>query len=355
MKDALLKMREALHQGDLHLALWWLSFARQQAECLHGAVQGWPRLSGGRCSCCCALARRLRRKRAIPIGGLHPAPSYFLNAQHHFPLRKARAIQPAIDGDLRNAEANGQVGFRHAGGGGVEEVIQRHAKQYIPFRYKLQAKNTGTVFDSRFKQLYQYGMDDLKSLREALGMTQTELAEKVGTSQPQIRRLEAGDRELTRTWAERLAPALRTTAIRLLFPDAATDPSQVRGRLISWVSAGALLQPDYEPTDDDTAQWVYAPDLDPAGDWIVLRVDGDSMNRISPHDSLIFVNRKDKRLVPNACYVIGDGDGGATYKRYRPPNTWEPVSTNPSHKPMEMPIGREPEIVGRVKKTVLTM
>lgn len=199
-------------------------------------------------------------------------------------------------------------------------------------------------------------MDDLKTLRERAGLTQQELADRVGTSQPQIRRLESGDRELTRTWAERLAPALKTTAMKILFPDSDPADGQVRGRLISWVSAGALLQPDVRPAhDDDDVQWVYAPDLDPNGDWIVLRVDGDSMNRISPHDSLIFVNRKDRRLVPNACYVIADGEGGATYKRYRPPNTWEPVSTNKEHKPLELDEGHQPEVIGRVKKTILAM
>jgi phage repressor protein C with HTH and peptisase S24 domain len=198
-------------------------------------------------------------------------------------------------------------------------------------------------------------MDDLKNLREANGFSQAELAKKAKTSQPQINRLETGERELTRTWAERLAPHLGTTAMRLMFPDA-IDAGEVqsRARLISWVSAGALLQPDISPDIED-APWVYAPDLDPDGDWVALRVDGDSMNRISPHDSIIFVNRKDRRLVPNACYIIGDGEGGATYKRYRPPNTWEPVSTNKAHKPFVLPEGTSPDIIGRVKKTILSM
>lgn len=122
--------------------------------------------------------------------------------------------------------------------------------------------------------------------------------------------------------------------------------------LISWVSAGALAQPDAHPDLED-APIMLEPGLDPNGDWIALRVDGDSMNRISPHDSIIFVNRKDRRLVPNALYIIGDGEGGATYKRYRPPNTWEPVSTNPAHKPFVLAPGQEPDIIGRVRKTVL--
>lgn len=197
-------------------------------------------------------------------------------------------------------------------------------------------------------------MSALKQFRERAGLTQAELAEKASTSQPQIRRLEAGERELTPSWAERLAPALGVSAVKLLFPNVETNGASTGAPMVSWVSAGALVQPDAEP-DTDGAPWVYAPDLDPEGDWIALRVDGDSMNRISPHDSIIFVNRKDRRLVPNACYVIGDGEGGATYKRYRPPNTWEPVSTNPDHKPMQLAPGQEPDIIGRVRKTVLTM
>lgn len=211
------------------------------------------------------------------------------------------------------------------------------------------------VFASGISGLYHSGMDDLRTLREANGLTQAQLAEKAGTSQPQIKRLEAGERELTREWAERLAPHLGTTAVRLVFPEALPGTGvQIRARLISWVSAGALTQPEVMPDVED-APWVYAPDLDADGDWIALRVDGDSMNRISPHDSIIFVNRKDRRLVPNACYVIGDGEGGATYKRYRPPNTWEPVSTNKAHQPMVVPEGQQPDIIGRVRKTVLAM
>lgn len=163
------------------------------------------------------------------------------------------------------------------------------------------------------------------------------------------------------TTLAKLAPVLKTNVPWLLEETGSETgdvqpPALIGAKLISWVSAGALLQPDTENLDDlEYATTAYAPDLDPTGDWIALRVDGDSMNRISPHDSIIFVNRKDRRLVPNACYVIGDGEGGATYKRFRPPNNWEPVSTNKEHKPFVLPEGAEPDIIGRVKKTVLSM
>lgn len=140
-------------------------------------------------------------------------------------------------------------------------------------------------------------------------------------------------------------------------PDDETPSNDlVAAPLISWVSAGALATPDSSVSPNlDEVPRVYTADLDPNGDWIALRVDGDSMDKLSPHDSIIFVNRKDKRLIPDACYVIGDGNGGATYKRYKPPNTWSPVSTNPIHKPIVLPVGQEPEIIGRVRKSVFNM
>jgi SOS-response transcriptional repressor LexA len=125
--------------------------------------------------------------------------------------------------------------------------------------------------------------------------------------------------------------------------------------LISWVSAGRLVTGD---TVEDLASVprVQASDL-PKGDWFALRVDGDSMDRISPPESIIFVNRRDKRLIPNACYVIADADGGATYKRYRPgpPRRFEPVSVNPSHDPIFLDDDHVPVILGRVRRTVLDM
>jgi phage repressor protein C with HTH and peptisase S24 domain len=202
---------------------------------------------------------------------------------------------------------------------------------------------------------------------KVVGKSESAAAREAGLSPDAIRNmrraLAAGRRDAgisTRT-INALAPVLRTSSAWLLEGIGAEDgpgaAATVEARLISWVSAGHLAQSDQPvaETELDYAPAVLASDLDPNGDWIALRVDGDSMNRISPHDSIIFVNRKDKRLVPNACYVIGDGHGGATYKRYRPPNSWEPVSTNPEHQPLMLQPGVEPDIIGRVRKTVLAM
>jgi SOS-response transcriptional repressor LexA len=130
------------------------------------------------------------------------------------------------------------------------------------------------------------------------------------------------------------------------------DPTHyVEVPLISWVSAGKMSFPDVSEGQLST---VMMPNLDPTGDWIALHVVGDSMDRISPPDSIIFVDRNDKALVPNACYVISNGDGEATYKRFRSsPMRFEPVSTNPAHQAIYPT--REPLIVGRVKKSTIDM
>lgn len=120
--------------------------------------------------------------------------------------------------------------------------------------------------------------------------------------------------------------------------------------LFGWVSAGQLANEDLR--DEVIGQETVAGL--PVGDWIALRVEGDSMDRISPPDSIIIVNRNDKRLVANACYVIADPDGNATYKRYRPnPPRFEPVSTNPAHEPIFPE--NDPLIIGRVRMTILRM
>lgn len=127
--------------------------------------------------------------------------------------------------------------------------------------------------------------------------------------------------------------------------------TKLKVSLLSWVSAGRMAFPD---VSQETISVIEETGLDADGDWIALKVEGDSMDRISPPESIIFVDRRDKVLVPNACYVIATGDGEATYKRFRSnPMRFEPVSTNPAHETIYPQ--REPLIVGRVKKSVITM
>ncbi|MCR9139398.1 MAG: helix-turn-helix domain-containing protein [Alphaproteobacteria bacterium] len=73
-------------------------------------------------------------------------------------------------------------------------------------------------------------MSMIRTLREAKELTQAQLAELAGTSQPQVRRLEAGERRLSKEWAQRLAPHLGVEAAQLMFGEDVPVPSPVEMR-----------------------------------------------------------------------------------------------------------------------------
>ncbi|WP_337267424.1 XRE family transcriptional regulator [Oryzifoliimicrobium ureilyticus] len=194
--------------------------------------------------------------------------------------------------------------------------------------------------------------ENLRRIRKISGLSQALLASKAGVSQQLISQLERGENNKT-TELPAIAAALGVAVHEIdedFTPGTTGMPTKVIP-LISWVSAGAMMREDIT---DEAIGAIRISDLPDNGDWIALSVTGDSMDRISPPESVIVVDRTDKRLVSNACYVIADPDGNATYKRYRPsPMRFEPVSTNPAHEPI-IP-DNEPLIIGRVRRSILEM
>lgn len=135
--------------------------------------------------------------------------------------------------------------------------------------------------------------------------------------------------------------------------DADDEPATVTDvPRISWVSAGQLGE-QAQVTDLSDYPTEAAIDL-PEGDWICLEVDGASMNKISPPGSIIFVNTRDKRLVPNGLYVVSDETGAATYKRYRPDDfpPFQPASYEMIEAPTFQGIVT---VVGRVRRSIINM
>lgn len=152
--------------------------------------------------------------------------------------------------------------------------------------------------------------------------------------------------------AARYAKFFRVSLDWLVFgkaPPGEAEAGRLDVPILAWVSAGELARDD---AVDDAIGAAYAYGL-PDGDWIALKVDGSSMDKVSPPGSVIFVNRRDKLLVMNALYVIADEEGAATYKRYRPnPDRFEPVSMG-SHETI-FPEGAV-TIVGRVRRSMIDM
>ncbi|MCX5571457.1 LexA family transcriptional regulator [Kaistia nematophila] len=97
-------------------------------------------------------------------------------------------------------------------------------------------------------------MSRLKHYREQRGLTQAALAELVKSTQPQIRRLEAGERKLTKEWATRLAAALKISAKDLLFDDDVLSGTIAPGELRR-VPEGQEFEPDTDPDSHATVGW----------------------------------------------------------------------------------------------------
>lgn len=197
---------------------------------------------------------------------------------------------------------------------------------------------------------------------EAVGLAESKAAKLARLSDSAIRNIRRSVEEgkdnqgvSTKTLAS-LAPVLRTTPAWLGFGVGDETGSDTLAAIdvphISWVSAGQMIERD-AIHDFDEFPHITAFDL-PEGDWIALTVEGNSMNKISPPDSIIFVNRRDKRLVPNACYVIADETGAATYKRYRP--NMDPPFQPASYEDVPAPrfIG-ETHVIGRVRRSMVAL
>jgi SOS-response transcriptional repressor LexA len=122
----------------------------------------------------------------------------------------------------------------------------------------------------------------VKSRRDALGLTQIELADKVGTSQQAIEQLENGKTKRPRYLPE-LANALGVSVDWLI--NGNEDPNitfvsnnKTRGKypLISMISAGEWSEACEPYNLKDIDEW-YDTDINILGDGFWLKVEGDSM------------------------------------------------------------------------------
>lgn len=162
---------------------------------------------------------------------------------------------------------------------------------------------------------------------------------------------ENGNRPISRKAAEKYGKLFGVEAGWILFGERADVefPGMLKVPVISLVSAGNLRdQPGVTQSDID--RWITVADL-PAGDWIALGVDGDSMNRVAPDGSTILVNRADDKLLDGKFYVFALGGGEATFKRYkRNPEMIQPYSTNPDHLPVAVP--EDLYVFGRARRVI---
>lgn len=147
-------------------------------------------------------------------------------------------------------------------------------------------------------------------------------------------------------------PDLRSEDVAAGFDGRRDEPPGLP--LVAWVNAGKFADVNSQlPTRRIKLDLIR--DLG-AGDFFATKVEGDSMDRVSPPGSIIIVDRNDKVLVSGKCYVFAVG-GKTTFKMYMAgdPPYLSPHSTNPINPPLFIKRKGDIEIVGRVKRTVLDL
>lgn len=121
--------------------------------------------------------------------------------------------------------------------------------------------------------------------------------------------------------------------------------------VLSMVSAGRMRTRE-GVTPAEVERWIHVDDL-PKGDWVALTVDGDSMNRVAPDQSMILVNRADSSLIDGRYYVFGLPTGDTTFKVFkRDPMRLQPFSTNPDHMSLPLDDDGDVYVFGRVRRVI---
>jgi transcriptional regulator with XRE-family HTH domain len=147
----------------------------------------------------------------------------------------------------------------------------------------------------------------LAALRKRAGLSQGQLADRVGTSQPQIQRIEKGLRGLSREWALRIAPHLDAKPEELMFGDR-TVP------LVGHVGAGSEAH-YYADSDGEIGR----AKMPPGGSerTVSVRIKGDSLGAALDGWYVYYDDRRDPPtddLLDKLC-VVGLASGQVLIKR----------------------------------------
>lgn len=146
--------------------------------------------------------------------------------------------------------------------------------------------------------------------RKEAGMSRPQLAELAGTSAQQIEKLEKGVREMTRTWAERLAPHLGVTAEFLVFSRGRTTS------VVGYAAAGndtVTFADAQGPLEEvDAPQWATK-------DTVAVRVRGTSLGIHFDNWLAFYDDRRDppdQSLIGELC-ICGLPENRVVIKKLR--------------------------------------
>ena len=194
--------------------------------------------------------------------------------------------------------------------------------------------------------------------RIAKGWSQQELAEKLDTTQQTIQRYESGARDIKSSVLIKLSSVLGVTISYLLGMENAALPnnSTIDVPLYGKIAAGEPI----EMVEVEDSQPVPIKVHEKFPDAFLLRVEGDSMNRILPNGSYALIDPAQKEPISGKPYAVCVNGFDATIKRVRRLNNGfelVPDSTDPTYVPKVFNYnepGTDPvTVIGRVVYYVL--
>lgn len=203
----------------------------------------------------------------------------------------------------------------------------------------------------------------LRQFREDAKLSRPQLAAKVGAGPTTITKLEAGERQLSLDWIERLAAALGKTPRDFIAPE-----NQVE---LSWIETIRGLDyavlPSY-PITASAGDGTFAVDGEPDGfhvlplqwlksvtrarlnDLCVIQVSGDSMWDTLHNGDNVLVDRSRKTVARPGIYVL-EADGELIVKRVQKDletGHVKVISDNPKYPEMTVKDEDRLRVVGRV-------
>lgn len=179
---------------------------------------------------------------------------------------------------------------------------------------------------------------NIKKYREASGMTQDQMAEKLGITQQTVQYYESGRSDIKSSILMKMADVLGVSVTQLLGLDSEFEvigkpvPSDCYRPIYGRIPAGTPLEAIETP--DETA-WCDPSIAEAYPRGFFLTVSGDSMDLVYRPGGRVFVNPDEREIVSGKNYAVLVNGCDATLKQvFRAGDTivLHPMSTNPEHK-----------------------
>ncbi len=202
--------------------------------------------------------------------------------------------------------------------------------------------------------------DRIKAARKQSAISQTDLAERVGVTQPAVANWESGVHDPRRLMLAKIAEALQVSTEWLArgarsaveadkHPAAAYIRRPLRHTpVISYADAARLL--DDEDADPHVAAQDYIPVTTGAEKIFAVFVDDDAIDLAFPKNTIVVIDYADRRPADGA-FGLFMLEGGPLIRRYREnPLRLEPQSSTPSYGPIYL--AGPPKVIGCVRVSI---